>query len=765
METQTEAASLRDVPRSAPPAEHAGPGEGRSYLPYYALFFVSGIPALLYQIVWERALFTFYGVNIESVTITVTAFMVGLGLGSVAGGRLSAMRKVPLLAAFGAIEIGIGVFGYFSMGLFHRVAALTADASTARTGVISLGLLIVPTLLMGSTLPLLVAYGVRITRNVGQSVGALYAVNTFGSATACWLATVFIMRRFGESGSVRVAALLNFVVGTGALLNWLLRARKAERAAAVSEDAEESTEAHASGNVAEGERAIPFSLGVLLAAVTGFISLAYEIVWYRMYSFATGGSAPSFALVLAAYLGGIGCGSLAVHYFCRRRQGARVSIPVIAGVVLWGGIVGFLVAPGGAMLGTVTAYQRMLALIFVGAGLLGAALPLLSHASIGSREETGRKLSYLYLANIAGSASGSLIVGFVLMNLWGVRTICVLMLALGVGTALALLLARHGRVTRSAVLGVGVALLLVAFSGQLFSEFYGKLLYKTGFHRTLPVRYTVENRSGVILVSGYGEVFGGGIYDGMFNTDLVHDTNRIVRAYAIAGFHPQPTETLMVGLASGSWAQVIAADPRVAHLTIVEINPGYLGLIEKYPQVAPLLHNPKVSIVIDDGRRWLRRNAQRKFDMVVMNTTYNWRANASNLLSVEFLRMMRAHMNRGGILYYNTTDSYEVYATGLTVFPYALRVWNFLAVSDSPIRIERNHWEQILKDYRIDGKPVLDLDRAPDRARLAEALAMTDGVNGGSNVGMEGREGIWRRVQYTRVITDDNMGTEWESAH
>jgi len=246
---------------------------------------------------------------------------------------------------------------------------------------------------------------------------------------------------------------------------------------------------------------------------------------------------------------------------------------------------------------------------------------------------------------------------------------------------------------------------------------------------------------------------------------MVNDTNAVVRAFAIGGFVPHRSETLMIGLSSGSWAQIIANDPEVKHLTIVEINPGYLSLIPKYPEVASLLHNPKVTIVIDDGRRWLVRNPQRRFDLVVMNTTFNFRANITNLLSVEFLRLARAHLKDGGVLYYNTTKSGEVFATALTTFPYALRVLNFVAVSDSPIQVDRQGWEESLRNYRIDGHPVLDSSNPAASKRLNEILAMTGGLNQprpAVEEGMEGREGIWQKVRFARIITDDNMGTEWK---
>src|SRR6266487_2686974 len=124
----------------------------------YLLFFISGFPALIYQIVWQRALFAIYGVNIESVTVVVSAFMLGLGLGSMAGGGLSRRPALPLLLVFGGVELGIAVYGAISLPLFRWVAGFTAGAPPLETGVLSFGLVLVPTILMGATLPLLAAH-------------------------------------------------------------------------------------------------------------------------------------------------------------------------------------------------------------------------------------------------------------------------------------------------------------------------------------------------------------------------------------------------------------------------------------------------------------------------------------------------------------------------------------------------------------------------------------------------------------------------------
>jgi len=178
----------------------------------YAVFFLSGFAALLYQIVWQRALYAIYGINIESVTMVVTAFMLGLGLGSIAGGMVSKDPKRPVLLMFALVELGIGLFGAISLGVFHAVGEVTLGMSAVGTFVVTFLLVLVPTLLMGSTLPLLVAHLVRSSKNVGKSVGTLYFVNTLGSAFASAAAVLFVMGKAGQAGSVRIAALMNITV-------------------------------------------------------------------------------------------------------------------------------------------------------------------------------------------------------------------------------------------------------------------------------------------------------------------------------------------------------------------------------------------------------------------------------------------------------------------------------------------------------------------------------------------------------------------------
>jgi spermidine synthase len=144
-----------------------------------------------------------------------------------------------------------------------------------------------------------------------------------------------------------------------------------------------------------------------------------------------------------------------------------------------------------------------------------------------------------------------------------------------------------------------------------------------------------------------------------------------------------------------------------------------------------------------------------------MNTTFHWRNQVSNLLSVDFLRLARQHLNPGGVLFYNTTGSEDVMATGLAVYPHALRFVNCLAVSDSPILFDRTRWKAVLLGYVIDGKHVLDSNDAKQMARLDEVVNTKEDPTGRQLISIENDDQLRKRLQGRLIITDDNMGVEW----
>lgn len=763
MEGFTAAAVARAV-------EKPGPHSSSSTNPlpwWYLFFFFSGFPALLYQIVWQRALFTLYGVNIESVTMVVTAFMLGLGLGSLLGGVVSRYQRLPLVAIFGAVELLIAVYGMLSLKLFHWAAEFTAGSAPLKTGLVAFALVLIPTALMGSTLPILVSYTVRFSHNVGRSVGALYAANTLGSAAACFGAGLFLMRWLGQSGTVTLAAALNATVG-GTVLVWQSLARKREKSSQGLHDALVSDPAATDFTLAksDAEFRLSFAAALIAAGVAGFISLGYEIVWYHLFSFTTAGLAKSFAFLLGAFLAGIAVGSLATNRICSRITHPQTFIRILVAAVFGANLLGFLVGPILFALILHVSYLWTLVPISVAAACLGAVFPMLCHISMPADEHSGARMSYLYLSNILGSALGSYLTGFVLMDTLPLRQVSVILallgLALGTGLLLKAKLARE-RFIGAAFGALAVALFVVLACDPLYNAMYEKMLMKDKYVSGARFGAVVETRSGVIAVTQTGTVFGGGIYDGRFNVSLMNDTNAIQRAFALSYYHPNPKEVLMIGLSSGSWAQVIAAHPQVEHLTIVEINPGYLRLIPQSPEVASLLQNPKVHIDIDDGRRWLVRNGGRTFDAIIMNTSYNWRSNTSNILSTNFLQLIRQHLKPGGVEFYNTTESDEVLATGMKVFPFGMRLANFAVVSDSPLQLDARRWFNVLSHYSIDGKPVFDLSQESQRNRLGAVMSMVDTMDRDvpGFFTLESAAHIRARTSHVRIITDDNMGTEW----
>ncbi|HSO38030.1 MAG TPA: hypothetical protein VLT33_36130 [Labilithrix sp.] len=499
-------------------------------------------------------------------------------------------------------------------------------------------------------------------------------------------------------------------------------------------------------------------LALGIAALSGFIALSYELVWYRVLSTMNRGVASTFGLLLAAYLFGLALGSRGSGFFCRGKGGNPRELKVLAVFVAIGNTIAALVVPTFAWSARFTSYWLGLVVVAVAAAFLGAVLPLVSHFGVAPDDRAGHRLSYVYLANIVGSASGSLVTGFVLMDRLSLLGIARLLVVSGFALSALLVvmggLARRSALASYAALAGAVAIALVS-SAALYDRVYERLVFKNEYDGSQRFAQIVENKSGVITVTQDGTIYGGGGYDGVLNTTLQdNDRNGIVRAYLVGALHPAPREVLMVGLSGGAWAQVVAHLPGVEHMTVVEINPGYLEVVAKHPEVSGLLQNPKVTLAFDDGRRWLRRHPERRFDVIVMNTTLHWRGHATNILSAEFMDIARRHLLPNGVFYFNTTDSLDVQLTAAHVFPHVLRIANFIAASDDPFTFDRARWRWVLETMKVEGKPVLDLGLPSDQ-KLYEELA--------SYIDIAPRSAILE--YYEKIagdVTDDNMRVEWK---
>jgi len=721
-----------------------------------ALFFCSGFPALIYQIAWQRALFAIYGVNVQSVAVVVSAFMLGLGVGSLVGGRLSEKFPDRGISIFGICELAVAGFGLISLRLFHWAAGFTAGTSLGYTILFSFLLLILPTMLMGATLPLLVEQLVRTSRSVGYSVATLYFVNTLGSAVACYVCAQVLMRNFGLSGSVTLAACVNTVVGATAFLYGRSQRLKPEEPAVNAVSAGVSS-----------EKVLSLGTAAVIAGVAGFLALGFEIAWFRIFALATFDRAPAFALLLSTYLAGIAAGSFLSETLCRRKHinpvtfaGAAMLVAAAISVYLpplmadlsWHNIPVLTSAPA----------------FFLAACFLGSVLPLLCQSAVSANDSAGRGVSLIYLSNIVGSTLGSLVVGFVLMNHFGTQAISTQLAAATALTGVIVVLFRSGHfhAPPKTVWALAIlATIAISVAAPTYSNLYGKLIFGPKAAEVGYMKHVVENRNGIIAVTADDAVFGGGVYDGHFNIDPANDKNFVIRAYVLSLFHPHPRRAFMLGLASGSWAQVVANNPEVESLDIVEINPGYLPLITQYPEVRSLLSNPKVHIYIDDARRWLLAHPDIKYDVIVANTSYHWRDHSSQVLSTEFLQIIKQHLLPGGVYYYNATESADVFVTGLHEYTYGLRVITFLMVSDSPIMFDKGRWFSVLNQYEIDGKKMFDVSTPRGQLVLAAYNAFADSVKERPRVlGMESGDVLARRLGARHLITDDNMGAEWTPA-
>lgn len=509
------------------------------------------------------------------------------------------------------------------------------------------------------------------------------------------------------------------------------------------------------------------ALALVVAAASGFIALSYEILWYRVISFASWGLPGAFGLLLAAYLLGLAFGARIAGAFCKddTSAGDARHLRILAGFVLVANLAAWLVVPAFGWSAKRWDWPPALGAVAVAAALLGAILPLVAHFGIKPDDRAGANVSYVYLANIAGSATGSLLTGFVFLDLWPLTKVAGLVTVFGVAmAALLLALSDLAKVTRAlgvaATLAAGVVVL--GATPALYERLWERLLYKAKFDEaTTRFAEVIETKSGVITLTREGLVYGGGVYDGKINTSLRYDNNGIQRAYNLGALHPAPKRVLMVGLSSGSWAKVVASMPGVEKLTVVEINGGYLTLVGRHPEVSSLLTDPKVEIAIDDGRRWMLRH-QDRFDVIVMNTTFHWRAHSTGLLSMDFMQIVRAHLNPGGFLFFNATGSDDVQKTALTAFPYGMRVYNCVVAGDSPITFDKERLRVVLESFRLDGEPVIDLQTEVGRTLMTEMLDYGDTLSRPpEEEGLESRDSVLRRTQTASLITDDNMIPEW----
>lgn len=511
---------------------------------------------------------------------------------------------------------------------------------------------------------------------------------------------------------------------------------------------------------------MPFSLALVAAGLTGFVALAYQILWYRVFSFASGGASATFPLLIAAYLVGIAEGELIVRANRKRLENSVNAFRAIAAFSVSVPVLCFFVVPSFARIVGFAVWGWGLPLVAVSTAALGAIVPIIASLAI-ARDDEAMASSKIYAANTIGAGIGAFVTGYALTELLDTSVISISLTVIGLAAvgaiASAILEGRERRGWLGAI--VVLALCAVGFGPATHRGVYERLLFKSRYAGQRFERL-VEGGRGIVALTTDHHVFGGGIYDGTGKIDLDADQNHLIRALAIPAIHPSPRRVLILGLATGTWAQIVANLPLVEDVTIVEPNPGYQELISLNPDVASLVHNPKVHIVPDDPRRWLARNPDQRFDVIVSNTTFNWRASTSRLLSVEFMQLVRDRLAPRGLFYFNTTDVPDAFWSAFDVFPHGLRFQNFAAVSMSPVGFDTDRWRRALARFRLNGVAPFDSTMNAGSKRLAAFLATSRDRTGWFGAPMlESRAAMLQRFHGGAPITDDNMGTEWRSVY
>ena len=497
----------------------------------------------------------------------------------------------------------------------------------------------------------------------------------------------------------------------------------------------------------------------------GFLSLSQEILWIRIAGFAYKGAPQAFGGVLGLYLIGIAGGAGLGKRYCNKT--GRDLLRTVGLVLLVAGAFDLILpwltthAFGfGRVVGTVV----LAASVILTALLKSMVFPIAHHmGSVSQIGKVGTSVSKVYFANVIGSTLGPLLTGFLLLQILSLQSSFMLMAVVTLTISFACLLFSRNVSTQASP--GGRLQPLAPFAGALAATcailFFPNSMMQTMIENTGKgegkVKQVIENRYGIIHTlatdKGGDIVFGGNLYDGRINIDYMVDSNWVSRVYFLSAFQPKAKRVLVIGMSAGSWTRVLSAFPAVEKVDVVEINPGYIELASQYPELRPLLSDPRISIYADDGRRWLKRHPQEKYDLIVMNTTYHWRAYATLLLSQEFLRIARDHLTPEGILAYNSTFSWDSMKTASSVLKNVYLFGNFVVAGDSlkmPKEAEGIAHVSALKD---NDRPLINPANPRVREKLHRDFHMLQPY---SEPQLE-----WLAGRPLEVITDQNMLSEY----
>lgn len=697
------------------------------------LFFASGYAALLYQTIWQRMLGFFSGVDVYSVTITVAAFMAGLGCGSLAGGQLAdRLSERNRLLVFAVAEAIVALFALTSTRFYYEVLYLkwgTLGASPVLLPFVLFASLLVPTFCMGVTLPILAKTFTARIEAAPAIVGLFYGVNTLGAAAGALLTPWILLRHFSFPQILQLGAALNGICAVGAALVWL---SASNRMPAVP--AEELCEIESSDETGR------FSVRVwmLVYGLSGFIALSLEIVWFRILGVIQKSTSFTFPTLLGIYLAGLGLGVIIGIPFARRVRRAAVGFLLLqSGITLYAVLglsllvhyvdrlavfqrlyaylgsfdpvdVGalFSSAPGLSADGrlVVTLYFVLpLALIAPATLLMGMSFPLLQKVVQSDPNRLGRRVASLQTINIVGSMMGALLVGGCFLGWFGTAGTLRLLVALGgLFPCFALWLITPRRSLRgfgiaSAIVVVGAFVLAVHSPRRLWAKLHGT---------TPRAMIAHEGASGLSVIKGGPNGFADGgawvFTNGSGQSWLPYGGAHTKIGMLGTLLHPRPEEVAIIGLGSGDTAYALGGSPHTRQITCIEIvEPGYESLKElatrfPYPPLLALLDDRRIRWSFTDGRACILRSAKR-FDVIEADALRPNNAYAGNLYSWQYFQTLRAHLKPGGIAI-TWAPTGRVLTSLLKAFPFVLMVDGIAVGSEQPIVVEPEEIARRLAD-------------------------------------------------------------------
>jgi len=694
-----------------------------SYLLYLfaALFLISGAAGLIYEIVWQRLLELHFGVTMISVTLIVAAYMAGLGIGSLIGGRIARNLK-NILLLYGALESAIALFGVASPTVIIWIGHSTAGSPYALVFLISFVILLIPTTLMGMTLPLLTQSFVNRVETSGQVIGILYGINTLGAAFGCALAGYVLIGSYGLDGTVYLAALLNIFVGLSAFA--LSRWKHNESLEA------ESKESKSGNAIAWGYKTILFS-----SFLVGFLGLGYEMLWIRVLLIVDKNTAYAFPSILFIFLLGLALGgalwgrradasSNPVLLFCKIEL-AGAAIAAFTFLAFWLSlkfnapwIQNFietqkpviplirinheLLFSKKVLLENLWIYfLPILILVLPPSLVMGGGLPVLDRLSINNPLLSGRRVGDIHLANIIGSVAGTFVISFVLLP--GIGSEWTLKL-LAVSTFLFPAFYFFSQAGKQSAGRNGLVILgLVTLAGVVLvpgrGEFYSRL-YTSGTGQDAVISESADS----VLALTYepdsarqrGLFWIGGEVNSFFPPKGTYEN----RGLACAGAS-RPERILIIGFGGGYSALFYSSIPNVKEIVIVELLGDIHPFLTRNLDSARLtLSDPRVTYIVDDGRRYLNAFPNEKFDLISIDPLREHTAGHNNLYSEEALKIYQNHLTPNGVLCAWMRETHIIPHTVAQVFPYADQFQaEFMVAGNSPIIYHTDYMDRAAADY------------------------------------------------------------------